>query len=61
MVRESEDAFGRALLDQFQGEKAIGIVERDDGLVETESMAWYFSESRKWHSSERRSLRASSR
>ena len=57
MTRESEDAFGRALFDQFQGGKAIGIVERDDGLIETESMAWYFSENRKWHSAERRALR----
>ena len=33
------------------------VVERDDGYVETEAVAWYFSELRKWHPSERKALR----
>jgi SAM-dependent methyltransferase len=57
LIPEHRDAFGRALLDEFEGRKAVCIVERDDGFVETESMAWYFSAPRKWHSSERRALR----
>jgi SAM-dependent methyltransferase len=57
LLAEHEDAFGRALLDQFEGRDAVVIVEREDGLVETESTAWYFSSPRKWHASERRALR----
>jgi SAM-dependent methyltransferase len=57
LLREQEDAFGRALLDQFEGHDAKVIVERDDGYVDTESIGWYFSDVRRWHSSERRALR----
>jgi SAM-dependent methyltransferase len=51
------DAFGRALLDQLEGKNVTVIVERDDGLVDTESIAWYFSRPRKWHACERKALR----
>jgi SAM-dependent methyltransferase len=51
------DAFGRALLDQFEGKNVTVVVERDDGLVDTEAMAWYLSGPRKWHASERKALR----
>jgi SAM-dependent methyltransferase len=54
---EQGDAFGRALLDQLEGKNATVVVERDDGLVDTEAMAWYFSGPRKWHASERKALR----
>jgi SAM-dependent methyltransferase len=54
---ERGDAFGRALLDQFEGKNVTVIVERDDGLVDTEAMAWYFSGPGKWHASERKALR----
>jgi hypothetical protein len=54
---ERGDAFGRALLDQFEGKNVTVIVERDDGLVDTEAMAWYFSAPGKWHASERKALR----
>ena len=57
MVREQEDAFGRALLDQFNGGNERIIVERDDGYVDTEQVAWYFRTIRHWHASERRALR----
>ncbi len=57
LLREQEDAFGRALLDQFEGRPARVIVEREDGYVDTESIGWYFSNVRRWHSSERRALR----
>lgn len=57
LLREQEDAFGRALLDQLEGRDARVIVERDDGYVDTESTGWYFSDVRRWHSSERRALR----
>jgi SAM-dependent methyltransferase len=53
---EQGDAFGRALLDQLEGGNATVVVERDDGLVDTESMAWYLSAPRKWHASERQAL-----
>jgi SAM-dependent methyltransferase len=54
---EQGDAFGRALLDQFEGTDVTVVVERDDGLVDTEAMAWYLSGPRKWHASEREALR----
>jgi SAM-dependent methyltransferase len=54
---EQGDAFGRALLDQLEGKNVTVVVERDDGLVDTESMAWYLSGPRKWHASERQALR----
>jgi SAM-dependent methyltransferase len=54
---EQGDAFGRALLDQFEGKDVTVVVERDDGLVDTEAMAWYLSGPRKWHASERQALR----
>jgi SAM-dependent methyltransferase len=54
---EQGDAFGRALLDQFEGRNVTVVVERDDGLVDTEAMAWYLSGPRKWHGSERQALR----
>jgi SAM-dependent methyltransferase len=57
MIPELGDAFGRALLDQFEGKNVTVIVERDDGLVDTEALAWYFSGPRKWHASERKALR----
>lgn len=57
MRLEQGDAFGRALLDQLEGKNVTVIVERDDGLVDTEAMAWYFSGLRKWHTSERKALR----
>lgn len=56
-MREREDAFGRALLDQFERGEARIVVERDDGYVETETIAWYFGGLRHWHPSERQALR----
>jgi SAM-dependent methyltransferase len=56
-LREQEDAFGRALLDELERGDARIVVERDDGYVETETMAWYFGAPRQWHSSERQALR----
>jgi SAM-dependent methyltransferase len=56
-LRELEDAFGRALVDQLERGNARVVVEREDGRVDTEAMGWYFGEFRHWHSSERRSLR----
>jgi SAM-dependent methyltransferase len=57
VFREQEDAFGRALLDELQSGNQRAIVERDDGYVESEPVAWYFREVRHWHSSERQALR----
>ena len=56
-MREQEDAFGRALLDELERGDARIVVERDDGYVETETIAWYFGGLRKWHPSERQALR----
>ena len=57
MLSEHEDAFGRALLTEFQGGNQRVVVEREDGHVETEPVGWYFRELRHWHSSERQALR----
>jgi SAM-dependent methyltransferase len=57
VFREREDAFGRALLDQFKGGNVRIIVERDDGYVDSEQVAWYFGTIRHWHASERQALR----
>jgi len=56
-VRAEEDAFGRALLDEHERGNIRIVVEREDGYVETESVAWYFRSVRHWHSSERQALR----
>ena len=56
-MREQEDAFGRALLDELERGGARIVVERDDGYVENETIAWYFGGLRQWHPSERKALR----
>jgi SAM-dependent methyltransferase len=56
-LRQQEDAFGRALLDQFERGNARVVVERDDGYVETESVDWYFGGLERWHTAERKALR----
>jgi SAM-dependent methyltransferase len=57
LLAEQEDAFGRALLDQYEGRDVRVIVERDDGSIESEPVAWYFRNLRRWHQSERQALR----
>jgi SAM-dependent methyltransferase len=54
---EHEDAFGHALRDQLDGRNARVVVERDDGYVDTEHVAWYFGTPKQWHTAERRALR----
>jgi SAM-dependent methyltransferase len=54
---EQGDAFGRALLAQLEGKNVTVVVERDDGLVDTEAIALYLSGPSKWHVSERKALR----
>jgi SAM-dependent methyltransferase len=56
VLREQEDAFGRALLAELEGGNQRAVVERDDGDVGTESVGWYFRGVRHWHSSERQAL-----
>ena len=42
-LRPDQDAFGRALLDYFDGRhRAATVVERDDGFMESENPAAYF-------------------
>jgi SAM-dependent methyltransferase len=53
---QAGDAFGRALTDGLEG-RAVGVVlERDDGWIGIESLAWYFDGPEAWSEPERRAL-----
>jgi SAM-dependent methyltransferase len=55
---EVGDAFGRLLLDHFEGRRGHEIVERDDGLIMTGGPpTTYFAPFRKWFGMERRAMR----
>jgi SAM-dependent methyltransferase len=55
---EIGDAFGRLLLDHFEGRRAHEIVERDDGLIMTGGPPTaYLAPFRKWPGMERRAMR----
>jgi SAM-dependent methyltransferase len=57
-LRSQQDAYGRVLLEHLEGnDRAQTIVERDDGYIESESPAAYFSPFRRWFTVERRALR----
>jgi len=58
MLREREDAYGRAMLDHLEGRRADEIVERDDGYIYVGAgPPLYFAPYAKWRSHERRSMR----
>jgi SAM-dependent methyltransferase len=57
-VRESEDAFGRMLLDHLEGRRAHEVIERSDGHVDvTDGPQAYFDRFRHWAPVERRAMR----
>jgi SAM-dependent methyltransferase len=50
------DAFGRALTDGLEGRATGVVLERDDGWIGIESLAWYFDAPEAWSEPERRAL-----
>ena len=55
-VPRTGDAFGRALTDGLAGRATGVVLERDDGWVGIESLAWYFDAPEGWSEPERRAL-----
>lgn len=53
-----EDAFGRALLDELEGEPAVVVVERDDGRVEPMPASGFLADARRWPPRDREAMRA---
>jgi SAM-dependent methyltransferase len=57
-LRPDEDAYGRAVLDWFEGRPATEIVEREDGLImANRGPANYFDPIRRWPAPESRAMR----
>jgi SAM-dependent methyltransferase len=58
MLKRKQDAFGRELLDHYEGRGSCEIVERDDGCIED---SWttrrYFSDYSAWSPREKQALR----
>jgi len=58
MLEDREDAFGRMLLDAFEGRGAVEIVERDDGFIAAGSApGFYLAPFRRWPASHRQAMR----
>jgi SAM-dependent methyltransferase len=57
-LREREDAFGRTVLDYFEGRRAHEIIERSDGYIDVSGgPASYFDPFRRWPRVERKAMR----
>jgi SAM-dependent methyltransferase len=58
-VKERDDAYGRLVLDHFEGASPIEVVERDDGYVDasTYSPGSYFAPLSRWPRAERKAMR----
>jgi 2-polyprenyl-3-methyl-5-hydroxy-6-metoxy-1,4-benzoquinol methylase len=57
-LRIEQDAYGRLMLDYFEGRPAAEIVERDDGLImANQGPMNYFQPWRRWPAPERRAMR----
>ena len=57
-MREREDAFGRIVLDYFEGRRAHEIIERSDGSVAVSNGPQaYFEPFRRWPAVERKAMR----
>jgi SAM-dependent methyltransferase len=57
-VREREDAFGRTVLDHFEGRRAHEIIERSDGHIDVSAgPKAYFEPFRRWIAVERKAMR----
>ncbi len=52
-----DDAYGRILLDAWEGRQVCEIVERDDGLIWGGDPSDYFAPFRRWPPAERRAMR----
>jgi SAM-dependent methyltransferase len=50
------DAFGRALTEGLEGRATSVVLERDDGWIGIESLAWYFDPPEAWSEPERCAL-----
>jgi SAM-dependent methyltransferase len=58
-LRADEDAYGRLILDHFEGRPALEIVERDDGFINASTYGpeAYLAPVRRWPKVERQALR----
>ena len=57
-MREREDAFGRTVLDHFEGRRAHEIIERSDGYIDVSAgPKAYFEPFRRWAPVERKAMR----
>jgi SAM-dependent methyltransferase len=57
-LREREDAFGRTVLDYFEGRRAHEVLERSDGYIDVSGgPAAYFEPFRRWPRVERKAMR----
>jgi SAM-dependent methyltransferase len=53
-LQRNQDAFGKALLDHFNGARPVAIIERDDGFVDVDhAMPLYFAPPNAWPAPER--------
>jgi SAM-dependent methyltransferase len=58
VLRDNQDAYGRAMLDHLRGRQAWEIVERDDGYVSIGAgPELYFAEFKNWRPVERQAMR----
>jgi SAM-dependent methyltransferase len=53
---QTGDAFGRALTDRLNGRATSVVLERDDGWIGIESLAWYFDAPEAWSEPESHAL-----
>src|SRR5262249_54744258 len=53
---QTGDAFGQALTDGLEGRATSVVLERDDGWMGIESLAWYFDAPEVWSQPERSAL-----
>jgi len=56
-MEESKDAFGKLLLDYYQGKNGLYILEREDNYVEVCNADVYFSKYKDWSDLEKKSIR----
>ena len=57
MLKQSQDVFGRELLDHLAGEDTYEIIERDDGMFNVSPGAkLYFSEYEDWSPAEKQAM-----
>lgn len=56
-MKEKEDAFGRSLMDHYQGKDVYGVVERDDGYIDvTGLLDVYFYEHEYWPEAHKKAI-----